>query len=88
MCPNEKREITHNKAQQMLKQTCADCNVPIAVWIQRGQQMLQVQKQNTTDAGASLPPWYPPGRPGESALDSGADGHWMESWQMVACANL
>jgi len=50
--------------------------------------MLVVRKRNTIDAGASLPPLQPVERLVESALEGGGKGHWMESGQMPACANL
>jgi len=33
-------------------------------------------------------PLQPVERPAESALEGGGKGHWMESGQMPACANL
>jgi hypothetical protein len=50
--------------------------------------MLVVQRRNTTDAGASLPPLQPVERPAESALEGGVEGYRMESGQMPTCADL
>jgi len=50
--------------------------------------MLVMQKQNTTDAGASLLPLQPVVIPAESTLEGVGKGHWMESEQMPACANF
>jgi len=50
--------------------------------------MLVVQNQNSTDTGASLPPQQPVETPADTLLEGGGKGHWMESRQMPACANL
>ena len=50
--------------------------------------MLVVRKLNAADAGASLPPLQPVESPADRVLEGGGKGHWMESGQMPACADL
>jgi len=87
-CPYDKHEIVGDKIVENEERACAGWNVPKAVWIPRGGQVLVVWKQNAAEACVSLPPLQPVERPTDSALEAGWNGPEMDRGQIPACANL
>jgi len=88
--PNEQREASGNQILPNEVQTRPSGHVPKTVQTLRRWQMLVVQwpKQDSPDAGTSLPPLQSMERPAEHALERSGKSDGMESGQMPTRESL
>jgi hypothetical protein len=87
-CPGDKCEVADNQVLPTKGRACTRWSLPEAVRPQRGQEMLVVWKDSSTDTRAHLLPSLPIETPAEWNLEGGGTGDGLESGQMQTCAGL